>query len=101
MTEDKKKVLEDESDLMEKEGLPQDVQRRWVDDSARHAIRTITYCLIRIAKDKWYSWLTAGARTNYKEMGLVQSSICVFTDKTGNINVDMWVKHSIFTEYRL
>jgi hypothetical protein len=28
MTEDEKKVLEDESDLMEKEGLPQDVQRR-------------------------------------------------------------------------
>jgi len=28
MTEDEKKVLEDQSDLMEKEGLPQDVQRR-------------------------------------------------------------------------
>lgn len=40
MTEDEKKVLEDESDLMEKEGLPQDVQRRWVNDSARRLAGT-------------------------------------------------------------
>ena len=30
MTEDERKVLEDEADQMEKEGLPQDVQRRSV-----------------------------------------------------------------------
>ena len=70
--------------------------RRWkcqpLPVSDWHAIRIITYCLIRIAEDKCYSWLTARARTNYKEMGLVQLSICVFTGKTGNINVDMWVK---------
>ena len=39
MTEDEKKVLEDESDLMEKEGLPQEVQRRCVDECAGHCRR--------------------------------------------------------------
>jgi hypothetical protein len=43
----------------------------------------------RIAEDKWYSRLTTSAKNNYLEMGLVQLSICVFTGKSGNLNVDM------------
>lgn len=51
--------------------------------------KNIVKPIYRIAEDKWYSRLTASAKTNYREMGLVQLSICVYTGKTGNINIDM------------
>jgi hypothetical protein len=98
MSQEDKKVLEDDADRMEREGFPEDVQRRYVEHTGRwwpvvagngRHKQCLNHRVHRIAEGKWYSRLSAGASKNYKEMGLVQLSICVYKGKTGNINVNM------------
>lgn len=98
MNEEDRKELEDEAERMLKEGFPQDIQRKSVADhetswpSVAELVRecpTDVIIIHRIAEDKWYDRLSAGAKKNFREMGLVQLSICVYTGKTGNLNVDM------------
>ena len=43
----------------------------------------------RIAEEKWYSRLTKSAKTNFKEMGMVQLTICMFKNKSGKFTVNM------------
>ena len=64
--------------------------RRWpvLPGSARrdnYLINTFT----RIADDKWYSRLTTAAKVNYRDMGLVQISICVYKGVSGELNINM------------
>ena len=96
MTNKDRNKLENVADQLQKDGFPEELQQQWViyngwagrcrPSTGQHEIRSYIQ-FIRIAEEKWYSHLTSGAKTNFKEMGLIQLSVCVYTGKTGNMVV--------------
>ena len=96
MTNEDRNKLENVADQLQKDGFPEELQQQWGiyngwagrcrPSTGQHEIRSYIQ-FIRIAEEKWYSHLTSGAKTNFKEMGLIQLSVCVYTGKTGNMVV--------------
>jgi hypothetical protein len=94
MTEEEKDNLRGEAERMATEGLPQDIQRKSVrtDVNASGAGGTNKLVLIkfcRLAEEKWYSHFSKEANKRYSEMGLLSLSVVAYTNKGGQLVIDM------------
>jgi hypothetical protein len=47
----------------------------------------INYC--RVAEEKWYSRFSSEAHKRYSEMGLLSLSVVAYTNKSGQLVIDM------------
>ncbi|KAF8811080.1 hypothetical protein BYT27DRAFT_7253210 [Phlegmacium glaucopus] len=70
MTVQDKRVLEEVAEKMRIEGLPDDLQRKHMED-------------------KWYSWFTEAAKTYEKEMGLLCISVVAYTGNAGQLVINI------------
>lgn len=52
---------------------------------------TFTEICHRLAEEKWYSRFTAAARQLHSDMGLISLSVVAYTNKNGQLVVDMLV----------